>query len=225
MGAGERTVCDVCSTFQPGAASELRTQPERRPITICPSGQERSFIVSNENAVSNTNAAAAAGDPVVTPESVVEQLRVLRQQIPEFVQLPVANARSIQPAASVHPEFAQAAINAIGASPVVLSVVGRTPEDLQQEAETAARWSKVEDELRSMLQGVSSANLTRRHRLGEAALLTYAVSKNLVRSQAHAALLPHVAVMRKANRFGRRQRPVVEPPQAPAPSPVPTTQR
>jgi hypothetical protein len=70
----------------------------------------------------------------------------------------------------------------IGASPLVLSVVGRTPEDLQQERETAARWSRVKDELKSMLQGVSSANLTRRHRIGTAALLTYALSKSLVRS-------------------------------------------
>jgi len=178
--------------------------------------------MSSENAV-QTNAAAAAQNPAATPEAIVEQLRVMREQIPEFVQLPSADAKSIQPVASVHPEFAQAAINAIGASQVVLSVVGRAPEDLQQEAETAARWSKVEDELKAMLQGVSSANLTRRHRIGEAALLTYAVSKNLVRSSAHAALLPHVAVMRKANRFGRRHRPVAEQPQTPAPVPVPTT--
>lgn len=94
----------------------------------------------------------------------------MRQQIPEFVRLPAADAKTIQAAASVRPQFAQAAINAIGASPVVLSVVGRTPEELQQEVETTARWSKVEDELRSLLQGVSSANLTRRNRLGQEAL-------------------------------------------------------
>jgi hypothetical protein len=177
----------------------------------------------SSNQAIQTNTAAAAENPVVTPEAIVEQLRVLRGQIPEFVQLPAADAKSIQSVASVHPEFAQAAINAIGASPVVLSVVGRTPEDLQQERETAARWSKVEDELKSMLQGVSSANLTRRHRIGEAALLTYAVSKNLVRSSAHAALLPHVAVMRKANRFGRKHRSAADQPQNPAPAPAPKT--
>lgn len=178
--------------------------------------------MSSNNAV-QTNAAAAAQDPAVTPEAIVEQLRVMRGQIPEFVQLPPADAKSIQAVASVHPEFAQAAINAIGASPVVLSVVGRTPEDLQQETETAARWSKVEDELKSMLQGVSSANLTRRHRIGTAALLTYSLSKSLVRSPEHSALLPHLALMRKANRFGRAHKPAQQP-QAPAPVPVPKTQ-
>ncbi len=178
--------------------------------------------MSSNNAV-QTNAAAAAQDPAVTPEAIVEQLRVMRGQIPEFVQLPPADAKSIQAVASVHPEFAQAAINAIGASPLVLSVVGRTPEDLQQETETAARWSKVEDELKSMLHGVSSANLTRRHRIGTAALLTYSLSKSLVRSPEHSALLPHLALMRKANRFGRAHK-AAQQPQAPAPSPAPKTQ-
>ena len=179
--------------------------------------------MSNSNEVNQTNAAAVAQDPAVTPETIVEQLRVLSQQIPEFVQLPPADSKSIQTVASVHPVFAQAAINAIGASPLVLSVVGRTPEDLQQEAETAARWSKVEDELKSMLQGVSSANLTRRHRIGTAALLTYSLSKSLVRSPEHSALLPHLALMRKANRFGRAHK-SAQPPQTPAPAPVPTHQ-
>ncbi len=118
-----------------------------------------------------------------------------------------------------------AAINAIGASPTVLQgVVVSTPEELQQDAETAARWSKVEDELRAMLQGVISANLTRRHRVGKAALLTYSLSKSLARTPEHADLLPHIAVMRKANRIGRPRRAATKTPAtAPAPSTTPKT--
>jgi hypothetical protein len=173
--------------------------------------------MSNENAVKQNNGAAAADGQSVTPEAIVETLRALREQIPEYVQLAPADAKSIQPVASVHPDFAQAAINAIGASPLVQAVVGQTPEALQQDAESAARWSKVEDELVAMLKGVSYANLTRRNRLGEAALTAYAVSKKLVRSPAHAALLPHLALMRKANRLGRKSQ--ATPPPAPVPTP------
>ena len=173
--------------------------------------------MSNENAVSQTNAAAAADGQSATPEAIVETLRAMREQIPEYVQLAPAEVKSAQTVASVHPDFAQAAINAIGASPLVQAVVGQTPEELQQEAESAARWSKVEDELAAMLKGVSYANLMRRNRVGEAALTAYAVSKKLVRSPEHAALLPHLVLMRKANRFGRNQRPKVPP--APAPTP------
>jgi len=177
--------------------------------------------MSNENAVKQNNGAAAADGQSVTPEAIVETLRALREQIPEYVQLAPADARSIQPVASVHPDFAQAAINAIGASPMVQAVVGQTPEALQQDAESAARWSAVEDELLAMLKGVSYANLTRRNRIGEAALTAYAVSKKLVRSPEHAALLPHLALMRKANRFGRNQQPKVPP----APAPTPTSEQ
>jgi hypothetical protein len=177
--------------------------------------------VSNEPVVSQTRAAAAAEDPSATPEAIVESLRALRQKIPEFVQLPAAEIRMMRTAAAVHPQFAQASINAIGASPLAEAVVGRTPEELQQEAESAVRWSKVEDELAAMLMGVSSANLTRRSRVGQAALLTYAVSKSLVRSPEHAVLLPHVAVMRKTNRIGRRRS--ATPPPAPEPAPTPTS--
>jgi len=167
--------------------------------------------------VSQTSAAVAGGDPPATPEAIVEALRVLRAQIPDYVQLAPAGAKSIQSVANVRPDFAQAAINAVGASPLVQAIAGRTPEALQQEVEAAARWSKVEDELLAMLKGVSAANLMRRNRLGETALTVYAVSKKLVRAPEHAALLPHLALMRKANRFGRSR-------QASAPPPAPTPQ-
>jgi hypothetical protein len=63
----------------------------------------------------------------------------------------------------------------------------------------------VEDELRAMLKGVAAANVSRRNRIGKTALLTYAVSQKLVRSEEHADLLPHVEVMNRMNRFGKRK--------------------
>jgi hypothetical protein len=52
---------------------------------------------------------------------------------------------------------------------------------------------------------VAAANVSRRHRIGKTALLTYAVSQKLVRSAEHADLLPHVDVMNRMNRFGKRK--------------------
>jgi len=101
--------------------------------------------------------------------------------------------------------------------------VGHSAEELQLIAETCARWTPVEDELRAMLSGVSSANLTRRHILGRAALLTYGVSKRLVKLPEHADLLPHLAEMRRTNRSGRRRKSAGQPqPQVPAPTPEPS---
>jgi len=182
--------------------------------------------MSNEKAVNK--AATAADTPVseppavMTPEAMLEQLRAMRTQIPDYVQLAVADARSRQVVASLNPDFAQAAINAVGSSPKVEGVVGYNAEQLQLIAETCARWTPVEDELRAMLGGVSSANLTRRHTLGLAVLLTYSVSKKLVKQPEHADLLPHLAQMRRTNRLGRSRKVATQPqPPAPAPSPEP----
>jgi hypothetical protein len=61
-----------------------------------------------------------------------------------------------------------------------------------------------------------------KHTLGQAALLTYTVSKKLVVAQKHANLLPHVALMRKTNRLGRSRKAQTQTPApAPAPNPAP----
>lgn len=158
-------------------------------------------------------------EPLITPEAMVEQLRVLRLQIPEYTQLPHANAATMRRAATIDSNFIQATINAIGASESVQNALGRTPEVLRQEAEDAGRWTAVEDELRAMLKGVIAANLTRRHRIGLTALQTYSISRQLVRQPEHADLLPHVQEMKRLNRMGRRRRPsAVQPEPQPAPA-------
>jgi len=168
------------------------------------------------NEVSQTNAATAAQDPAVTPESVVEQLRALRSQIPHYGQLPVPTARSLRSVSSLNSDFGQAAINTVGASPTVQLTVGQTAEELQAATEAAARWSMVRDELKATFDGVASAVLTMKHTLGQSLLLTYTVSKKLVKVPQHADLLPHVALMRKANRLGRGRKA-----QTPVPAPTP----
>jgi len=195
--------------------------------------------MTNEKVVNKAVTAAdtPATDPppanppaVISPEAMVEQLRVLRAQIPQYAQLTAGEAQSLRGPANVHPDFAQAAINAVGASPRVEATVGQSAEELQAIAEAAGRWSTVEDELRAMLEGVSSGNLIRRHSLGRAALLTYAVSKKLVKEPEHADLLPHLAQMRRTNRLGHSRKSVTPqapqphaPTPAPSPSPAPNT--
>jgi len=176
--------------------------------------------MSQGNTVSQNAATAAATDPAVTPESVVEQLRALRAQIPNYAQLPVSTAQELRSVSSVHPEFAQAAIHAVSASPTVEATVGQSADDLQTAAEMADRWTMVRDELKVTLEGVASAVLTMKHSIGLSALLTYTVCKKLVKSPEHAGLLPHVALMRKTNRFGRTRKTSPQP-QAPAPTPSP----
>ncbi len=160
------------------------------------------------------NAAAAAnGASMLTPEQVVEQLRAMQQQIPEFVQLPkTAEMRKIRRLANVNTELAHEGISAVGASAVVQNAIGNTPEELHQSEMEIGRWAVVESELRSMLRGVSAANLVRRHRLGLVVLQAYNVSRQLVRQEEHAHLLSHVETMTRLRKIGRRRaKPAAEP--------------
>jgi len=149
---------------------------------------------------------AATDTPMLTPEQVVEQLRVMRQQIPEFVQLSSAREiKQLRRLAKVDDEFMREGIGAVGASPVVQEAIGNTPEDLYQAEDEIARWAVAESEMRSMLRGIAAANLVRRHRIGLAMLQVYSVSRQLVRQEEHAHLLPHVQRMKQVRNFGRRR--------------------
>jgi hypothetical protein len=163
------------------------------------------------------------GTPM-TPEEMVSQLRTLRAQIPDYTQLTNRAATSKRLAATLDEAFVHATINAVGASPAMQGALGQTAEVLRQEADDTLRWSAVTDELRAMLQGVTAATLTRRHRLGLTALQAYGISKQLVREPEHAYLLPHLQEMKRLNRIGhpRRRKAGGDPtPQAPAPVHVP----
>jgi len=167
-------------------------------------------------------AAAITADGTVpfTPEQIVEQLRVLRQHIPDYGPLTVPDAGSLRRVAHVRDELIQAATNTVGASPYVSAAVGRDADTMRTERLDVGRWRAVEDELRTMYKGVASANLARRHRLGVTALQTYFITRQLVRQREHANLLPHVDEMRRVSKFGRTRRP--QPANEPvSPAPVP----
>ena len=121
-------------------------------------------------------------------------------------------------AAAVSVHFVNASINTVGASSLVQTAVGRTPEDLLQESNDIARWSAVEDELHAMLKGVAATNLVRRHRLGLTSLQTYGITRQLARKPENADLLPHLSIMQSLNRLGRRKK---APDQTPSPNTVP----
>lgn len=141
----------------------------------------------------------------LSPEEIVQQLRALRELIPDFVLMPPDQAMPLTRAASVTHEFVHAAINALKASPALNAALGRDAEALRVETELTARWSEVVDELEAIRLGVSGAIRVRRHRVGTAALRAYQVGRHLARDRENAALLPHVDAMRRAAKFGRHR--------------------
>ncbi|HEY0144400.1 MAG TPA: hypothetical protein VGF48_26185 [Thermoanaerobaculia bacterium] len=175
-----------------------------------------SIIKSSNN--KNTETTAATTAPMVTPDEVLEQLRALRQRIPEFVQLPKTRETGVmRKRARLNVAFAREAFGAVGASDLVQEVIGNSAEELHQAEDEMARWTIVESELSAMLSGVAAGNLVRRERIARAALQAYNVSTQLVKQEEYAYLLPHVERMKRLPKFGRRPSkpdPELQPPAA-----------
>jgi len=170
----------------------------------------------------DTKQELVTNEPVLLePEAMIEQLRALSRQIPQFGALPGTAKRTMHQTSKAAPAFVQAALAVVGVSDVVKNAVGRSMDELRQESELADRWTAVEAEARALLEGIASANLARRHRVGMAALKTYNISRQLIRGDENSHLLPHVAEMKRLNRFGRRRRSKPDAaPQQPAPQPL-----
>lgn len=157
------------------------------------------------SSTSKNGVEAATDKPQLTPEQVIEQLHALREQIPAFAQLSRTDLKQMRREASVNVDFSRASIGAVGASGIVQSAIGNTPDELHQAEDELSRWLAVEAEFRSVLRGLSAANVVRRHRIGRAALKTYNLSRQLAREEANADLLPHVEAMSRIKRFSRRR--------------------
>jgi hypothetical protein len=175
--------------------------------------------MSNQSITPTPAPVTLDGTVALTPEQIVEQLRILRQHIPDSAPLAIPASASLRPAAGVRDELVQNAADTIGASPVIASAVGTTADDMRSERTDVSRWKAVETELQAMHQGVVSANLGRRYRLGLKSLQTYSIARQLVRDPEYAHLRPHVDAMRRTVVRKRHQpaEAAIQPPIQPAP--------
>lgn len=152
-----------------------------------------------------------AQEPVfIDPTELVAELRRLRERIPNYGQITNREAQSMVKVAHLDPAFVGAGISAIGTFPRAKEVVGWTGEELTVSQEAAARWTAVEDELSAMLQGVSAANLKRRHTIGTAVLFAYTIFRRLVKEDEHSNLIPYVGEMKRTSRGNGNSRKATE---------------
>ena len=137
---------------------------------------------------------------LVEPETLIQGLRYLRQRIPGFVQLSIAEERSMARAAYLSPEILDAGIHSAGAWDEAKGIIGWTGDELRRAQDTIRRWEGVERELDVLARGVHGANLRLRHSLGLAILDLYAVMRRKVnrKQTAHSPLRPYVEEMRRA---------------------------
>jgi hypothetical protein len=166
------------------------------------------------------NAPNAPNAPMLDPETVVGQLRALREQIAEVTPLSVGERKALRVRAKTTNQILQASINVIGASEQVSQAIAQPADAVRRLYDEANRWTAVEDELRTMLQGIAGANLVRRERLALVTAQAYKVGTELVRDPANALLMPHVQEVRRLRRIARRKKTADAPSSPPAPAPA-----
>src|SRR5205085_7123267 len=106
----------------------------------------------------------------------------------------------------------------------VQQALNRPSADVRDLQEANARWSAVEDELRSLLAAVSGTNFVRRHQLALISAQAYSIGTQLVRDPANAELMPHVREIKRLRAIARGRQKTTTPEQ-PALSPAPSPQQ
>jgi hypothetical protein len=159
----------------------------------------------------NTINTAAADDPQTapapTPEQLVEQLRTMRSTIPDAILLTPEQRKTVRNRAKLTLDVAQAQINTIGASQLVEQAVGQPADEVRTLLTDSIRWSAVEDEVRSLLNGIVSANLTRRQKVAFLTGQAYKVASSLLSDPAHSEVVQHVVEVRRLKRLARKSKP------------------
>ncbi len=182
-------------------------------------------MVKSQSSASTRTAEAAGGEiTMLTPEEVREQVRVMRERIPVFMQLPNdVVTQKLRRKARLNPEFAREAFGAVAVSGTVQAALGNTSADLVAAEEEVTRWLIVEGELSALLSGVAAGNVVRRERIAAAATQAYNLSRQLVKQEEHADLLPHVERMKRVPKYvsARRAKAAAEtqPQQSPSAKP------
>jgi len=185
-------------------------------------------IINNSPMTTTRAADTPQPTPSLTPETIVEQLRAIGSQLPEATPMTAAQRNTVRNHArsAKNGEILQSTISMVGTTDAISTPVGHDADGVRQLCDDSNRWAVVEDELRSLLNGVSSANLVRRQQLAAIADTAFTVGQRLARYPEHAALVPHVAEIKRLKNLGRRKKAPKTPqspaPQVPAPqSPVP----
>jgi len=154
----------------------------------------------------------------MTPGEVVDGLRAIRARIAEMTPLTAAQRASLRNRIRTPNPVLHASISVVGALDAVSQAVGQAAEEVRELADESNRWTTVEDELRSMLNGVSGANLIRRHRLAFIAAQAYNIGTRLALDPANAILVPYVEEVKRLKSFRRRRRAAQDSPPSPAPA-------
>jgi hypothetical protein len=169
------------------------------------SGARRNDMSTNDE-TANPPTLAENPQPALSPEEIIDQLRAISMRMGEMAPMTAEQRRALRGRLRTPAPVVNASINVIDTLDNVSHAVGQPIEAVRSLQNEAIRWSAVEQELRSMLNGVSGANLLRRQRIDLIAAQAYTIGAQLARDPANAILLPHVEEIRRMRRVSRRRK-------------------
>jgi hypothetical protein len=142
----------------------------------------------------------------LSPQELIDTLRKLESSIPDFAPLTNDERLAMRRVSTLNERWVEEAVNAVGASPRIATVVDSTYGELRDEIKDMMLWKQVEQQLRATLRGVEGANLVRRHRLNLKALQAYGVLRQLIRQPENRDLLPYYQTLKEMNKLGKRKK-------------------
>lgn len=161
----------------------------------------------------STNDETANPDDIrLSPEALVDELRAISARMGELAPMTAEERKALRGRLRTPGPIVNASLNVIDALDNVSNAVGQPIEEVRTLQNEAVRWAAVEQELRSMLNGVSGANLRRRLRIDLLAAQAYTIGSQLARDPANAILLPHVEEIKRMRRISRRRKAAPEQP-------------
>jgi len=163
---------------------------------------------------------------LVTAQERVDEIRAMREKIPNFVIPSFKGERQrLTTAASVPPQFVEQVAMAIKNSSKLVAAGAADADRIRDLMNFAEAYDSVADEFEAMAGFVRHSVTVAKNTAGSYALTTYALAQRLAKRPESADLAPHVDNMKSAlGRKGRKAKAQPEPtPGTPAPAPAPVT--
>lgn len=155
-------------------------------------------MTTNQKDKDISTAAAEPSVHTVAAQARIQDVRAMRETIPEFaVPGSKAEATRIVRAASVPPEFVELAITALAHSPDLRRETSN-PNRARDRMDYADAYSPLVDELEATAQFLRHSIRVARNEAGSDALATYALAKHLMTRPELGELVEYVADMRRA---------------------------
>jgi hypothetical protein len=178
------------------------------------------------NSNSPTSPAAETPQPAtqLTAETVIEQVKTIRAQLPAVSALTLKQRRAMRNLATNSEPIVQASLNVIGVSENVSAALGQPVDSVRALQQDAILWKAAEGEVRNLLAGLAGANAVRREKLARLGTKAYLIGTQLASDPENEVLVPHVEEIKRLKRQARRKKsaPTTPEPSPSTPTPAPS---